>query len=89
MYNTFCGIVEFNLVNGTIVKCHMTYAAISFCTFLPAFYLEKVGYCNRSSAASSLTFTCGRDNVKSVSCILPKFVMQVTYDQFSDKFNNG
>ena len=36
-----------------------------------------------------LTFTCGRDNLKSFSCILLKFVMLVTNDQFSDKFNNG
>ena len=26
---------------------------------------------------------------KKNSCILPKFVMHVTNDQFSDKFNNG
>ena len=32
---------------------------------------------------------CGRDNLKSFSCILPKFVMHVTNDQFSDKLNNG
>ena len=51
--------------------------------------IKKVGYCNWSSAASALTFTCGRDNLKSCSCILPKFVMHVTNDQFSDKFNNG
>ena len=33
--------------------------------------------------------TCGRDNLKSFSHILFKFVMHVTNDQFSDKFNNG
>ena len=33
--------------------------------------------------------TCGRDKLESFSCILPKFVMHVTSDQFSDKFNNG
>ena len=38
--------------------------------------------------ASALTFTFGRDNL-SFSCILSKFVMHVTNDQFSDKFNNG
>ena len=30
----------------------------------------------------SIILPCGRD-------ILPKFVMHVTSDQFSDKFNNG
>ena len=40
------------------------------------FYLKKVGYCNLSSAssASALTFTCGLDNLKIFSCILPKFL---------------
>ena len=33
--------------------------------------------------------TCGRDNLKSFLRILFKFVMHVTNDQFSDKFNNG
>ena len=27
--------------------------------------------------------------MKSCSCILPKFVMHVTNDQFSDKFDNS
>ena len=54
-----------------------------------------MGYCNWSSAssalasASALTFTCGRDNLKSFCCFLPKFVLHVTNDHFSDKFNNG
>ena len=50
-----------------------------------------MGYCNWSSAslASALTFTCGRDNLKSFSCFHPKFVLHVTNDHFSDKFNNG
>ena len=50
-----------------------------------------MGYFNWSSAlsASALTFTCGRDNLKSFPCILSKFVMHVTNDQFSDKFNNS
>ena len=30
-----------------------------------------------------------RDNLKSFSCFLPKFVLHVTNDHFSDKFNNG
>ena len=42
-----------------------------------------------ASSASALTFTCGRDNLKSFSCFLPKFVLHVTNDHFSDKFNNG
>ena len=46
-------------------------------------------YCSRSSVVKVLTFTCGRDNLKSYSVILPKFVMHVTNDQFSVKFNNG
>ena len=33
--------------------------------------------------------TCGRDNLKSFSCILLKFFMHVTNKHFSDKFNNG
>ena len=34
---------------------------------------------------------CERDNLKSFSCIIFKFViyMHVTNNQFSDKFNNG
>ena len=51
--------------------------------------IKKVGYWNWSSAASALTFTIGRDNLKSFSCILSKFVLHVTNDQFSGKFNNG
>ena len=35
-----------------------------------------------------VTFTCGRDNLKSFSFILPKFFMHVTNDQLSNKFNN-
>ena len=31
----------------------------------------------------------GRDNLKKLSCILFKFVMHVTNDQFSAQFNNG
>ena len=51
--------------------------------------IKKVGYL--SSASSALTFrpTCWRDILKSFSGILFKFVMHVTYNQFSDKFNNG
>ena len=29
------------------------------------------------------------NNLKSFSCFLPKFVLHVTNDHFSDKFNNG
>ena len=47
-----------------------------------------MGYCNWSSA-SALTFACGHDNLISSPCIHPKFVMHVTNDQFSDKFDNG
>ena len=36
-----------------------------------------------------LTFICWLHNLKSFWCILTKFVMHVTNDQFSDKFNNG
>ena len=38
---------------------------------------------------TSIIWPCGRDNMKSFPCILPKFVMHVTNDQFSDKFENG
>ena len=38
---------------------------------------------------TSIIWHCGCDNMKKNSCILPKFVMHVTSDQFSDKFNNG
>ena len=38
---------------------------------------------------TSIIWPCGRDNLKSFSHILFKFVMHVTNDQFSDKFNNG
>ena len=52
-------------------------------------FIKKVGLLQYwSSASSALTFTCGHDNLKKFSCILPKFVMHVTNDQFSDKFNN-
>ena len=34
-------------------------------------------------------FTLGRDNVKSFSCILLRFFMQVTNNQFSNKLNDG
>ena len=37
----------------------------------------------------SIISPCGHDNLKSFSCIFPKFVMYVTNDQFSDKFDNG
>ena len=47
--------------------------------FLARLLIKKVGYCNLSSAA--LTFTYGLNNLKSFSCILPKFVMHVTNDQ--------
>ena len=43
--------------------------------------IKKVGYCNLSL---SLTITCGHNNLKKFSCILPKFVMHVRNDQFSD-----
>ena len=43
-----------------------------------------MGYSNWRSASSALTFIYGHDNLKSLSCILPKFVMHVTKDQFSD-----
>ena len=36
-----------------------------------------------------IIWPCGRDNLKSFSCILFKFVMHITNKQFSDKFNNG
>ena len=51
--------------------------------------IKKGGLLQLRSASAALTFTCGRDNLKSFSCILPKFVMHVTNDHFSDKFNNG
>ena len=45
-------------------------------------------YCD-FSPFTSIIWPCGRDNLKSFSCFLPKFVLHVTNDQFSDKFNNG
>ena len=45
-------------------------------------------YCDFSHF-TSIIWPCGRDNLKSFSHILFKFVMHVTNDQFSDKFNNG
>ena len=38
---------------------------------------------------TSIIWPCGRDNLESFSCIFTNFVMHVTNDQFSDKFNNG
>ena len=38
---------------------------------------------------TSIIWLCWRDSMKSFLCIIPKFVMHVTTDQFSDKFNNG
>ena len=40
------------------------------------------------SPYTSIILLCGQDNLKSFACILPKFVMHVTNDQFSDKFDN-
>ena len=45
-------------------------------------------YCDFSHF-TSLIWPCERDKLKSFSHILFKFVMHVTNDQFSDKFNNG
>ena len=46
-------------------------------------------YCDVSHF-TSIILPCGRDNLKSFSCILRNlFVMYVAKDQFSDKFNNG
>ena len=45
-------------------------------------------YCDFSHFTSKI-WPGGRDNLKSFSHILFKFVMHVTNDQFSDKFNNG
>ena len=45
-------------------------------------------YCDFSHF-TSIIWPCRRDNLKSFSHILFKFVMHVTNDQFSDKFNNG
>ena len=36
-----------------------------------------------------LNWPCGRDNLKSFSCIITKSVMHVTNNQLSDKFING
>ena len=38
---------------------------------------------------TSIIWPCGRDNLKSFSHILFKFVMHVTNKYFLDKFNNG
>ena len=38
---------------------------------------------------TSIIWPCGRDNLKSFSRILVKFVMHVTNKYFLDKFNNG
>ena len=43
-------------------------------------------YCDFSHFTSTICL-CGRDTLKSVSCILFKFVMHDTNKQFSDKFN--
>ena len=45
-------------------------------------------YCEYSPFTSIIR-PCGRDNLKSFPCIIFKFVMHVTNNQFSDKFNNG
>ena len=45
-------------------------------------------YCD-FSYFTSIIWPCGRYNMNSFSCILPKFVMRVTNDQFSDKFNKS
>ena len=38
---------------------------------------------------TSIIWPCGRDNFKLFPCIPFKFIMHVTYDQLSDKVNNG
>ena len=38
---------------------------------------------------SALTFTFGRDNLESFSCILPKFFMHVTNYQFSSSLTSA
>ena len=45
-------------------------------------------YCDFSHF-TSIILPCGRDNLKSFLRILFNFVMHVTNNQFSDKFNNG
>ena len=45
-------------------------------------------YCDFSHVTSIIRH-CERDNLKSFTCILFKFVKHVTNKQFSDKFNNG
>ena len=45
-------------------------------------------YCDFSHF-TSIIWPCGRDNLKSFSYILFKFVMYVTYKKFLDKLNNG
>ena len=36
-----------------------------------------------------IIWPCGRDNLKNLLCILPKFVMHGTNDPFSYEFNIG
>ena len=51
--------------------------------------IKKGGLLQLKLGVVGVNIYCGRDNFKSFSCILPKFVMHVMNDQFSDKFNNG
>ena len=45
-------------------------------------------YCDFSHF-TSIIWPCGRNNMNIFACILPKFVVHVTNDQFSNKFDNG
>ena len=49
-------------------------------------FINKGGLLQLKFGSSALTFTCGHDNLKSFSCILPKFVTHVANDQISDSF---
>ena len=49
--------------------------------------LEWLIYCDFLQKFTLIIWPCERDNLKSSSCILFKFVMHATNKQFSDNFN--
>ena len=93
VHNFPIGLVIFIVADFTVAK-------LIFKNILDLFLLlKKVDYCNWGSASSAsalaLTFTCGRNNLKSCSCILPKFVCTLqmissrTSSIMSEKNQNG
>ena len=58
-------------------------------SFLARILFKKGGLLQLKFGGVGVNIYLWQHNFKSFPCILSKFVMHVTNDQFSDKFNNG